>query len=85
VRYLHATSISLRGALGTPAVLYALAAVVAAQFLFTYAPFMNSWFQSRPVALVDGVLLVACGVALMFLLEGEKLLLRRLGYLRVEP
>jgi magnesium-transporting ATPase (P-type) len=85
VRYLHATSISLRGALGTPAVLYALAAVVAAQFLFTYAPFMNNWFQSRPVALVDGVLLVACGVALMFLLEGEKLLLRRLGYLRVEP
>ncbi|HEX6318999.1 MAG TPA: cation transporting ATPase C-terminal domain-containing protein, partial [Burkholderiales bacterium] len=81
----HAPSISLRGALGTPAVLYALAAVVAAQFLFTYAPFMNAWFQSRPVALLDGMLLVACGVALMFLLEGEKLLLRRLGSLRIQP
>jgi hypothetical protein len=36
-------------------------------------------------AKLDGVLIVACGVALMFLLEGEKLLFRRLGFLRVEP
>jgi magnesium-transporting ATPase (P-type) len=82
VRYLHTASISLRGALGTPAVLYALGAVIAAQFLFTYAPFMNAWFQSRPVALFDGVLIVLLGAALMVLLEGEKLLLRRLGFLK---
>jgi magnesium-transporting ATPase (P-type) len=82
VRYLHTASISLRGALGTPAVLYALAAVVAAQLVFTYAPFMHGWFQSRPVAFLDGVTIVAAGAALMFLLEAEKLLLRRLGYLR---
>jgi magnesium-transporting ATPase (P-type) len=79
VRYLHMTSITLRGALGTPAVLAAIAAVVAAQLLFTYAPFMNDWFQSRPVAFLDGVLVVAAGAALMFLLEGEKLLLRKWG------
>jgi magnesium-transporting ATPase (P-type) len=82
VRYLHMTSITLRGALGTPAVLMALAAVVAAQLLFTYAPLMNGWFESRPVAFLDGLLVVAAGVALMALLEGEKLLTRRLGYLR---
>jgi magnesium-transporting ATPase (P-type) len=82
VRYLHMTSITLRGALGTPAVLWALAAVVAAQLAFTYAPIMQRWFATRPVALVDGALVIACGVGLMFLLEGEKLLLHRFGYLK---
>jgi magnesium-transporting ATPase (P-type) len=79
VRYLHVTSITLRGALGTPAVLYALAAAVAAQLAFTYAPIMQQWFATRPVALADGLIILGCGVALMLLLEGEKLLLRRLG------
>jgi magnesium-transporting ATPase (P-type) len=73
VRYLHATSITLRGALGTPAVLWALAAIIAAQLTFTYAPFMHAWFGSRPVALPDGALVIALGGAVMLLLEAEKL------------
>jgi magnesium-transporting ATPase (P-type) len=73
VRYLHATSITLRGALGTPAVLWALAAIIAAQLTFTYAPFMHAWFGSRPVALLDGALVIALGGAVMLLLEAEKL------------
>jgi magnesium-transporting ATPase (P-type) len=81
VRYLHMTSFTLRGALGTPAVLWALGAIVAAQLAFTYAPIMQYWFATRPVALLDGALVLACGVAFMFLLEGEKLLLRRFGFL----
>jgi len=81
VRYLGMTSITLRGALGTPAVLYALAAVVAAQLAFTYLPLMQGWFATRPVALADGALVIACGAALLLLFEGEKLLLRRFGLL----
>jgi len=80
VRYLGGTSFTLRGALGTPAVLYALAAVIAAQLAFTYLPLMQGWFATRPVGLAEGALVIACGVALMALLEGEKLLLRRLGF-----
>ncbi|MGE3741316.1 MAG: hypothetical protein AB7I59_17640, partial [Geminicoccaceae bacterium] len=49
------------------------------QFAFTYLPFMHELFDSRPLGLADGFLIVAIGVGLMFLLEGEKLLLRRLG------
>jgi magnesium-transporting ATPase (P-type) len=79
VRYLHMTSITLRGVVGTPAVLTAVAAVILAQFAFTYLPFMHALFDSRPLALADGILIVGIGVALMFLLEGEKLLMRRLG------
>jgi magnesium-transporting ATPase (P-type) len=79
VRYLSMSSITLRGALGTPAVLVALAVVVAAQLAFTYAPFMQSWFDTRPVPLDEGMLIVALGVAMLLLLEGEKWVLRRLG------
>jgi magnesium-transporting ATPase (P-type) len=84
VRYLHVASVTLRGALGTPAVLWALGIVVAAQLAFTYAPIMQHWFATRPVALLDGAVIICCGVAFMFLLEGEKLLLRRHGLLE-EP
>lgn len=79
VRYLHGTSFSLRGLRGTPAVLWAIAAVVVAQLAFTYLPWMHALFDSRPVPLLEGMVIVATGVALLVLLEGEKWLLRRLG------
>jgi magnesium-transporting ATPase (P-type) len=79
VRYLHAPSITLRGVLGTKPVLLAIGAVVIAQFLFTYAAFMQTWFKTRPVAFAEGLAIVGIGVALLVLLEGEKALLRRLG------
>ncbi len=79
VRYLHMTSFTLRGAVGTPAVLAALAVVIAAQLAFTYAPVMHELFDTRPVALADGLVILAAGVLLMAILETEKILLRRLG------
>ena len=82
VRYLHATSITWRGALGTRAVLYALAALGVAQLALTYAPAMHAWFDTRPLHVADGVLIIGLGVAAMLLLEAEKLALRRLGRLR---
>jgi magnesium-transporting ATPase (P-type) len=85
VRYLHVSSITLRGALGTPAVLIALGVVVVAQLAFTYAPFMQAWFDTRPVPFVEGVLVVLLGAAVMLLLEGEKWLLRRLGVEELQP
>jgi magnesium-transporting ATPase (P-type) len=85
VRYLHMTSLTLRGALGTPAVLWALAAIVAAQLLLTYTPLMQQWFATRPLGLLDGAVLIACGAAFMFLLEAEKVLLRRFGVLEKPP
>jgi len=80
VRYLHMRSLTLRGALGTRPVLGAIAVVVAAQLLFTYAPFMHVLFESRPLSVRDGMLIVAVGVSMFLLLEGEKFALRRLGW-----
>jgi magnesium-transporting ATPase (P-type) len=80
VRYLHGGSISLHGVLGTRAVLMAVAAVTMAQLAFTYAPFMNAVFESRPLSVLELVAIVGLGVLLMVLLEGEKLLVRRFGW-----
>ena len=59
--------------------LVAILVVAGAQFAFTYAPLMHDVFDSRPVGLVDGLVVVAAGVVLMAILETEKALLRRLG------
>ncbi|PBN42303.1 HAD-IC family P-type ATPase [Sphingobium sp. D43FB] len=80
VRYLHMRSMTWRGALGTPAVLAAIVIVIIAQLLYTYAPFMQAIFESRPLRLADGALIVGLGVVLFLFLEAEKLLMRRLGW-----
>jgi len=85
VRFLHMGSITLRGMLGTPAVLIAIAVVTAAQFTFTYAPFMQRWFDTRPVSFTEGAVVIGIGVAMLLLLEGEKWLLRRLGVADLQP
>jgi magnesium-transporting ATPase (P-type) len=77
VRFLRTPSLTWRGALGTPAVLVSITIVTALQFVFTYAPFMQPIFESRNVAFVDGLAIVAMGVVLMVLLEIEKTVRRR--------
>jgi len=76
VRYLHMTSFTLTGVKGTGPVLAAIAALVLAQLAFTYLPVMQAIFDSRPLTVADGVLIVAVGAAVMVLLEIEKALLR---------
>jgi magnesium-transporting ATPase (P-type) len=79
VRYLHASSFSMQGARGTPAVLLAILAVVVAQLAFTYLPWMQRLFDSRPVPLFEGMVIVLVGAVMMVLLEVEKWVLRKLS------
>jgi magnesium-transporting ATPase (P-type) len=78
VRYLGMRSFTLRGAMGTPAVLIAVGAIAALQITFTYLPWMNRWFATRPLGAADLLLAIAAGVALMLLLELEKAVRGRL-------
>jgi magnesium-transporting ATPase (P-type) len=82
VRYMQVSSLSLRGLLGTPAVLLGVGGVTLAQLLFTYAPPLQALFDSRSVDLQAGLWILVLGVALLLFLEVEKLLMRRLGWLR---
>ena len=80
VRYLHSGSITLRGMLGTKAVLISVGIVAAGQLIFTYLPAMNRLFDSRPLSLFELALILGLGLVMMLFLEGEKLLMRRLGW-----
>lgn len=80
IRYLHASSFSLRGAAGTPAVLGAVAVVIVAQLAFTYLPVMQDLFQTRAMTIADGALLVGLGVVALVVMETEKQIMRRRGF-----
>ena len=79
VRYLDSPSMTLAGALGTPAVLIVVTTVTALQAVFTYVPFMNDVFGSRPLGWPELGAVLAAGVAVLVLLEAEKLARRALG------
>jgi magnesium-transporting ATPase (P-type) len=72
VRYVHGTSFTWQGVFGTPAVLLGVAAVVLAQIAFTYMPFLQQVFQSRPLSLFEGAIVIALGVLLLLIAEIEK-------------
>ena len=76
VRYLYMTSMTWTGILGTPAVLIGVGATAAAQLAFTYAPVMQSLFQTRAVSMSEGAAIMAVGVGLLAVLELEKLVRR---------
>lgn len=80
VRYMHMTSFTWRGALGTKAVLIALVVVVLAQLVFTYWPVMQQLFRTEPVSLLDGMLILAVAAIAMIVFELEKHLSRRIGF-----
>ncbi len=80
VRYLKAPSFTRQGVKGTPRVLLAVGVVALLQLLFTYAPFMQAWFDTRPLSLATGLTVIAAGVALLVVLEIEKAVIRRAGH-----
>jgi magnesium-transporting ATPase (P-type) len=84
VRFMSASATTLRGILGTRPILLAVAAVTLLQIAFTYAPFMNLFFGTVPLAFATGLQVVAAGVVLLVVLEIEKAL-RRLVGTRVRP
>jgi magnesium-transporting ATPase (P-type) len=78
VRYLKAPSFTWQGVQGTPRVLAAVAGVVVLQMAFTYAPWMQTLFQTEGLSVTQGLQVIGVGVAVLVLLELEKLVVRRL-------
>jgi len=72
VRYRHGTSLTVRGALGTPAVVIALACVLTLQALLTYAPPLQALFGTAALSLGQLTACAAAGVLLLAVLEVDK-------------
>ncbi len=76
-RFFLAPVFSKAGFLGNPAVLYALAALALLQSLFNYAPFMQNLFATVPLGPGDWARILLISSSVLFLVEFEKLLLRK--------
>lgn len=72
VRYVHGTSLTWTGVLGTRAVLIGVGIVIVAQFAFTYLPPLQAVFGSRPISLADGLAIIGVGVVMLVIVEVEK-------------
>ena len=77
VRYLRAPALKLERMFNSRAALIAVAVVVTLQMFFTYAPFMEHFFETRPVDFAHGLEIIALGIGLFLILELEKRLLRK--------
>ena len=71
-RFLTASSLHPRVLRGNPLIWVASGALLALQLLFTYAPFMHTWFHSAPIYLQDWALLVALSAVVLLLTEAAK-------------
>ncbi|MDI4639277.1 MULTISPECIES: cation-transporting P-type ATPase [Halomonadaceae] len=77
VRFLRTPSLTWERMFNSRAAIIAVAVVAVLQLMFTYAPFMERFFDTRPVDFVHGVEILLIGVGLFAVLELEKLGLRR--------
>jgi len=77
VRYLDSASVTLKGVLGTPVVLLAVAAVVVLQLLFTFTPWFQATFGTRALSFDLLVFAAMAGVVVLLVLELETALRRR--------
>ncbi len=69
---------TLQGVLGTPAVLIGVGTTALAQRAFTYLPWLQTLFDTRPLDLAEGLAVIGIGVALLILCELEKRIRRAL-------
>jgi magnesium-transporting ATPase (P-type) len=72
VRYLDSASITLKGILGTKAVWLSIFGVVVMQSLFTYSPWLQTVFNTVPLDLNALIFAIACGVAVLVILDLQK-------------
>ncbi len=76
-RYLNRSALNRDGLLGSRYVLISIAAVVCFQLAFTYAPPMETFFQTRPIDGAAWIRIIALSSLVLFVVELEKLLVRR--------
>lgn len=72
IRNLHGTSLTWAAARGTKVVWAVVLVITAAQFAVTYVPPLQAILGTEPVAIQDGLLIVAIGAVFFTIIEVEK-------------
>lgn len=82
IRNIYGTSLRWKAVRGTKVIWTLVIIITAAQFAITYLLPLQAMFETRPVPLSDGLVIVAVGVALFAVIEIEKQLRLRLRGMR---
>ncbi|MEQ6898745.1 HAD-IC family P-type ATPase [Microbacterium sp. KR10-403] len=78
-RFLSRSSLSLDAVRGNPVVWWSALALVVLQLVYTYVPFMNDLFGSRPLAVWSWALPIVLSIVVFLAVEGLKAIRRRGG------
>lgn len=78
-RLLNGSAFTVRVLTGNRSLWVSAGALLVLQLVFTYAPFMNAWFDSTPIGLHSWVLTAGIGVVVFVVIEAAKAVLRRTG------
>ena len=76
VRVLGEFSLKPRIIFSNRAAWICIAVLILLQLVFTYAPFMNAWFESVPLQWHHWLLCIGIGIAVMLIVELDKFILR---------
>ena len=72
IRNFYSTSLNWKAVRGTKVVWAVVVVITAAQFAITYLPPLQAVFATESVQFLDGILVVAIGLALFAIIETEK-------------
>jgi magnesium-transporting ATPase (P-type) len=72
IRNVGGTALTWRIVRGTPIVWLSITIVTIAQFGLTYLPPLQAVFDTAPVGLLDGLLIIGVGVVAFIIIEIEK-------------
>lgn len=78
IRNLYGTSLTWKAVRGTKVVWLTVAVVTFAKFAITYAPPLQRVFATQAIPFMDGLLIIAVGIALFAIIETEKQIRLRL-------
>jgi magnesium-transporting ATPase (P-type) len=78
-RLLNGSAFTLRVFTGNRGLWISAGALIALQIVFTYAPFMNVWFDSTPIGVHSWALTAGIAVVVFVVIEAAKAALRRFG------
>lgn len=81
-RFVHQTSLSLRGLTKNRVAILAVGLLTLSQLLLTYFPPLQNWFGTAPLAAGDWLWVLGAGLTVFVLVELEKLILRKLAFKR---
>jgi magnesium-transporting ATPase (P-type) len=82
-RHFTATSLTAEGLYGNRVALWAAAGLIVLQLAFTYAPPLQQVFRTAPLDAVSWAWVIGLSSAKFLAVEAEKLVLRRMGILRL--